>query len=228
MKQPRVAIVHDWLLRGGSERVVMELHKMFPDAPIYTSYCTDEWREKLDDQVITGWLQHFGKLRKFMVLGRIWWFSHLDLSEYDLVISSSGNGEAFSVYTEPPTIHVCYCHSPTHYYWRHYDEYMKNPGFGIFSPLAKLGLKLLVVPLRKWDFKAAQRPDYFVANSSHIQKDIKQYYSRDSVVIPPPTDLSRFKYPRAKERRGFIVVGRQTTYKKVDLAVAACSKLGLP
>ncbi|MGH7237689.1 MAG: glycosyltransferase, partial [Candidatus Saccharimonadales bacterium] len=124
MKQPRVAIVHDWLLRGGSERVVMELHKMFPDAPIYTSYCTDEWREKLDDQVITGWLQHFGKLRKFMVLGRIWWFSHLDLSEYDLVISSSGNGEAFSVYTEPPTIHVCYCHSPTHYYWRHYDEYM--------------------------------------------------------------------------------------------------------
>ena len=95
--QLRVAIVHDWLVGGGAEKVVLELHKMFPDAPIYTSYATDEWRLRLDDKVITGWLQHFGKFRKVFILPRIWWFTHLDLSNFDLIISSSGNGEAFAV-----------------------------------------------------------------------------------------------------------------------------------
>src|ERR1700704_2099621 len=71
----RVAIVHDWLIGGGAERVATEMHSLFPDAPIYTSYCTSEWRKRLDNKVVTGWLQHFGRLRKFMVLGRIWWFS---------------------------------------------------------------------------------------------------------------------------------------------------------
>ena len=145
----KVAIVHDWLVGGGAEKVVEQLHVMFPDAPIYTSYCTDEWRDRLDNKVVTGWLQHFGKLRKFMALGRIWWFEHLDLSEYDLVISSSGNGEAFAVKTRPDTLHVNYCHSPTHYYWRHYDTYIARPGFGVFDPLARLELRLIVGPLRK-------------------------------------------------------------------------------
>lgn len=97
VRNPRVAIVHDWLVGGGAEQVVLELHKLYPDAPIYTSYCTPEWREKLDDKVITGWLQHLGKIRKFIPLLRIWWFTRLDFAGYDLVISSSGNGEAFGI-----------------------------------------------------------------------------------------------------------------------------------
>lgn len=192
-KDMKVAIVHDWLVGGGAERVVEELHKMYPEAPIYTSYCTDEWRRRLDGKVVTGWLQHFGRLRKFMTLGRIWWFTHLDLSGYDLVISSSGNGEAKGIKTNASTVHVCYCHSPVHYYWRHYDQYMKRPGFGLFDPLARLGLRLLVGPLRRWDLKAAKRPDYYLANSSHIKADIKKYYGRDSVVIHPPVDVQRFQ-----------------------------------
>lgn len=224
----KVAIVHDWLVGGGAEKVVLELHHMFPDAPIYTSYTTDEWREKLDGKVVTGWLQRFGKLRKFMVLGRIWWFTHLNFKDYDLVITSSGNGEAFAVKTGRNTLHVNYCHSPTHYYWRHYDQYMKSPGFGVFDPLARLGLRVLVAPLRKWDYKAAQRADVMIANSTHIQSDIKKYYGRDSVVVHPPVDTDRFIGATAASRSGFVTMGRLATMKRVDLIVDACTELNVP
>jgi glycosyltransferase involved in cell wall biosynthesis len=226
----KVAIVHDWLYGGGAERVVLELHRMFPDAPIYTSYCSDEWRQKLDGKVVTGYLQRwpFSKLRKFLAVLRIWWFTRLDFSGYDLVISSSGNGEAFGIKTPKETVHINYCHTPTHYYWRFYDEYMKQPGFGIFNPLARLGLKLLLGPLRKWDYRAAQRADYFIANSAHIQADIQTYYERDAIVIHPSIDVARFDVPEPPERTGFVIAGRHVPQKRMDLAVIACTKLGLP
>jgi glycosyltransferase involved in cell wall biosynthesis len=229
-KNPRVAIVHDWLYGGGAERVTHELHKLYPEAPIFTSYCSDEWRERLDNKVVTGYLQYwpFSKLRKFLAILRIRWFESLDLSSYDLVISVSGNGEAFGVKTGSQTIHINYCHTPTHYYWRHYDLYMKNPGFGVFNPLARLGLWLLIRPLRRWDYKAAQRADYLIANSTHIQKDIKKYYGRDSVVIHPPVDVDRFKRHSSKKRAGFVTVGRLAPQKRTDVIVAACAELGLP
>ncbi len=228
-KDLKVAIVHDWLVGGGAELVVEQLHKMYPEAPIYTSYCSDEWRKRLDNKVVTGWLQNwpFSKLRKYIPVLRIWWFTHLDFSSYDLVISSSGNGEAKGVKTSKDTMHVCYCHSPTHFYWRHYNQYIKSPGFGMMNPVVRLGLKLLVGPLRRWDKKAAQRPDYYIANSTHIKKDIQTYYGRDSVVIYPPVNVDRFKISGA-QRKNFITVGRQVPYKKVDLSVQACSKLNLP
>lgn len=226
-KDLKVAIVHDWLIGGGAELVVLELHNMFPQAPIYTSYCTDEWRQKLDNKVVTGWLQSwpFSKLRKFLPILRIWWFTHLNLSNYDLVISSSGNGEAKSIRVPKTTKHVCYCHTPTHFYWRHHKQYVKYPGFG---PLAGLALKLLVGPLRRWDLKASKRPDFYIANSKHIKNDIKKYYGRDSVVIHPPVDTERFSEFSSNKRHGFITVGRQVPYKKVSIIVEACSKLNLP
>lgn len=157
-KQPRVAIVHDWLYGGGAEMVVLELHKLYPDAPIYTSYCTSEWREKLDDKVVTGYLQHFGiTIRKFLPLFQYWWFQSLNLSEFDLVIVTTGNGMAKAVRPPSEATFMCYCHTPVHYLWRHYDEYMNRTGFGVFSPIARLGLRLLAGPLRKMDYRAAQR-----------------------------------------------------------------------
>lgn len=225
----KVAIVHDWLVGGGAERVVEELHKLYPEAPIYTSYCTDEWRSKLDGKVVTGWLQRFGKLRKYMVLGRIWWFTHLDLSDYDLVISSSGNGEAKSVRTSGKTVHVCYCHAPTHYYWRHYQQYLAEPGFGKFNWLARFGLRLLVGPLRWWDKnRASKRPDFYLANSSHTASEIKQFYGREATVIYPPVDIERFTVKSPAERHGFVTAGRQTGYKHVDIIIEACNQLKLP
>ena len=225
----KVAIVHDWLVGGGAELVVEQLHAMYPEAPIYTSYATREWRKRLDGKVKTGWLQYLGPLRKFIPLLRIIWFTNLKLSSYDLVISSSG-AEAKGIKVPVETLHINYCHAPTHYYWSRYEEYMKRPGFGVFDPLARLGLWLLVKPLRRWDYKAAQRPDVMIANSTHIQAEIAKYYSRDSTVIHPPVYMERFTKieHRRHKRRGLIISGRQTPYKRFDIAVVACTKLGLP
>jgi glycosyltransferase involved in cell wall biosynthesis len=223
----RVAIVHDWLIAGGAERVVEELHKLYPEAPIYTSYCTSTWRKRLDNKVVTGYLQYLGPIRKFIPFLRILWFSRLDLSEYDLVISSSG-AEAKGINVSKHTTHIAYIHAPTHYYWSRYDEYLLSPGFGKFDWLARLGLKLLVRPLRNWDYRVAQKPDVLLANSTHTKKAIKKYYGRNSTVVFPPVDTERFHDIKHYERVGFVVTGRQTPYKRIDLAVQACTKLDAP
>lgn len=225
MKAKKVAIVHDWLYGGGAEQVVLELHRMYPEAPIYTSYATAEWRKKLDDKVVTGYLNRwpFSRLRKFLPLLRQWWFARLDLSEYDLVLSSSGNGEAKFAQVSSKALHICYCHTPTHFYWRHYDKYLERPGFRPYW-LVRLALRLLVTPLRKRDYQAAQRVDYFVANSSHIQSDILEYYQREATVVFPPVDIERFNKPTATQRSGFVTHGRQVPYKRFDLLIQACNE----
>ncbi len=228
-KKLKVAIVHDWLVGGGAEKVVEALHQMYPDAPIYTSYATDEWQSRLNNKVVTGILQKwpFAKLRKFIPYLRIWWFQSLNFEGYDLVISSSGS-EAKGIKTSGDTLHINYCHAPTHYYWSKYEQYLKNPGFGIFDPIARLGLKLFIGNLRNWDFKAAQRPDVLIANSTYTKAQIKKYYKRDSTVVFPPVDVDYFKSSKPANRSGFVIAGRQTPYKRFDLAVKACTKLGLP
>jgi glycosyltransferase involved in cell wall biosynthesis len=226
----KVAIVHDWLVGGGAELVVEQLHKLFPEAPIYTSYCSRAWRKRLDGKVKTGILQFwpFSALRKYLPPLRVWWFSRLKLRGYDLVISSSG-AEAKGIRVPATTVHINYCHAPTHYYWSRYNEYMEHPGFGAFNWLARFGLRVLVGPLRRWDYKAAQRPDYLIANSTHIKDEIQKYYDRSAIVIHPPVNIDRFKALEANPKRhGFVIAGRQTPYKRFDLAVVACSKLGLP
>lgn len=227
----RVALVCDWITGpGGAERVVLELHKMFPDAPIYTSQYDPskvDWFDGLDIQ--TGWLQKLpSSLKKFLPVLRALYFSRLDLSSYDLIISSSG-AEAKFVKRRLTATHVSYIHAPTHYYWSRYDEYIKNPGFGRLDSLARLGLKLLVGPMRRWDYRSAQRPDHILANSTHIQKEIKKYYRRESTVVFPPVDIKRFEsLAKNTERNGFVCVGRLAPYKRIDLAVQACTDLSVP
>lgn len=248
--KPRVALVTDWMYGGGSEKVVEQIHLLFPEAPIYTSYCSDEWRQRLNNKVVTGYLQKspFRQLRKFLPLLRQWWFAGLDLSSFDLVISITGNGEAKFALSKLPTtnyqlpdakrpIHISYCHTPVHFYWRHYESYLKNPGF---RPkwLVRLGLKLLVRPLRSRDYKAAQKVDHLFANSSQIKNDIKKYYNRDSEVLFPPVDTTRFtsrpsvnsklKNEKSKPRSGFVTMGRLVPMKKFDVIIEACNQLSLP
>lgn len=228
----KVAIVHDWFVGGGAERVVYELHKIYPKAPIYTSYCSERWRQQLPSaEIIASYMQRwpFSKLRKFLPVLRGLWFSRLNLSDYDLVISSSG-AEAKFVKVREGAVHISYIHAPTHYYWSRYEEYLAQPGFGFFDPLARLGLKLLVGPMRRWDYKAAQRPDYLIANSGYTKDQIKKYYGRDSHVIHPPVDIERFKShgKPADERHGFVTAGRQTPYKRISLAVEAATNLKVP
>lgn len=232
MSEPRVAIIADWIIGGGAERVVEELHNLYPDAPIYASYCSDDWRKKLDGKVVTGYLQRwpFGLLRKFVGVLRIRWYRGLDLSSYDVVISCTGNGEAKHIKTPRTTKHICYCFTPVHYYWRHYQTYITNPGFGPFNWLAKFGLRALLNPLRKKDYQAAQQPDLFVGISSHIQSDIQKYYKRNAIVIAPPVDTKRFKEAgkSSRKRHGYVTMGRLATIKRTELVVDACTNLNLP
>lgn len=229
---PKIAIVCDWLYGGGAEKVVLELHQMYPDAPIYTSYCSPEWRKRLGDSVRTGYLQRwpFAKARKFLPVLRQHWYKRLRLSDYDLVISCTGNGEAKFVRTRPDAKHISYCFTPPHFYWRKYNEYVKNPGMGRLDPIARLGLKLLVTPLRNRDYQAAQHVDEFISISRHIQADIKKFYGRDSTIIHPPVATSRFPDTPTKHPSGVRAVywGRHVPYKRIDLAIAACNELGLP
>jgi len=227
----KVVIVTDWLTNmGGAERVVLQLHKMYPDAPIYTSLYD---REKMplfrNADVRASWINiiPFAKKKhQLFTLPRGWWFKHLKLNDYDLVISASG-AEAKAVRTDKDTVHINYCHSPTHYYWVRPDEYLNNPGFGWFNPIMRFGLKIMLKRRRVWDYLAAQEPDIMIANSTITKQRIKKYYDRDCEVVFPPVNLSRFKLNDEK-RSGFITVGRQVHYLRRDLAVIACTRLSLP
>jgi glycosyltransferase involved in cell wall biosynthesis len=230
---PKVALVCDWLTEvGGAERVIQAVHAMYPDAPIYTSQYRPSravWFAGAD--VRTGWLNIFpAKLKRFIPFLRQLYFSRLDLSKYDLVISITG-AEAKAVKTRPGAVHVSYMHAPTQYYWTLYDQYVENPGFGILNPLARLGLKLLVRLLRRADYAAAQRPTVIVSNSSYIQDEIKKYYDRDSTVIWPNVDVEGIQklsldIDEGAERDGFIIYGRQVSWKRIDIAVEAAKRSG--
>ena len=204
----KVALVCDWLTNvGGAEKVLLELHHLYPKAPIYTSKYNKKGIDWFDGaEVRTGWLQMFPTcLRRILGPLRQWYFSHLDLSEYDLIISVTG-AEAKSVKSgkwlhekgkknvkNPHGIHISYCHVPTQYYWQMYDTYVKNPGFGMLNPVVRFFFKLLVKPLKKADYKAAQRPDYYVTISDYAKAQIKKYYGREAIVIHPPVETEVFK-----------------------------------
>ena len=222
----KVALVCDWLTNvGGAEKVLLELHRLYPDAPIYTSKYDPkgiDWFKDAD--VRTGWLQKFpSKMRRFLGPFRQRYFSHLKLEGYDLVISVTG-AEAKSVRV-PDGVHICYCHVPTQYYWQMYNAYLKNPGFGLLNPLVRICFKLLVGPLRRADFKAAQRPDYYVTISEYAKQQIKWAYGKDATIIHPPVEIDNFKNSETSKAQGdsqYIITSRQVNWKRVDLAVRAC------
>lgn len=227
----KVAIVADWLTNmGGAERVVLELHRLFPDAPIYTStYEPENMPLFKDADVRTAWFQKLPRaLRRHQLLTipRQWYFGHLKLRGYDLVISSSG-AEAKAVRAIGGK-HICYCHSPTQYYWVRPDEYLHKNSVGLLSRIYRLGLRALMPYAKRWDLKASRRPDIYIANSSVVAKRIKKFYGRDSSVIFPPVDTERFNTKLSTSRHGLLVVGRQVHHKRFDLAIAAANELGLP
>jgi glycosyltransferase involved in cell wall biosynthesis len=131
------------------------------------------------------------------------------------------------VITKPETCHICYCHTPTRYYWSHYQEYLKRNHFGLLDPIFKMVMPGMVSKLRLWDRRAADRVDYFIANSGYVKNRIAKYYLRDSEVVHPPVETSRFQ-PATETGDYFLVVGRQIPYKRTDLAVEAFNQLGLP
>lgn len=243
----KVALVCDWLTTpGGAEKVLLELHQMYPDAPIYTSQYHPKGINWFEDATVrTGWMQFFPAcLRKILGPLRQLYFSHLDLSNFDLVISVTG-AEAKAVKTkgeQHSAKHLCYCHVPTQYYWQMYHRYVENPGFGILNPFVRFFFKLLVDPLRRADLIASTRPDQFVTISTYAAEQIQIAYHRDAKIVPPPVNLEEFstvtKLPVENSSQDpeqhpelsqyYIIACRQVTWKRVDLAITACLQENLP
>ena len=185
----RIAIVCDWLRDdGGAELVVRHLSEIFPQADIYTSvYEPRAFLWLAGRRVVTSFIQglpFFASRPKLALMFRPFAFESFDLSGYDIVISSS-SAESKGVITKPETLHVCYCHTPTRYFWSHYHEYRDMMEFGWLDALGRALMPYIVSRLRIWDLAAAARVDAFIANSENTRRRIAKYYRRDAVVVYP-------------------------------------------
>jgi glycosyltransferase involved in cell wall biosynthesis len=224
----QIALVHDWLNQmGGAEEVLENLVTLFPQAPVYTSMY---WAGGMPTayrqwDIRTTWMDRLPGVKRHHQLYLPLYplaFESLDLGEYDVVLTNK-SGFCHGVITPPETLHVCYCLTPTRYVWRYHD-YALREGLG---PLARAILAPLLVRLRMWDRLAADRVDRFVAISTEVQRRIAKYYNRESVVIYPPVDTQRFSIA-SSHGDYYLSLGRLVPYKRVDLAVQACTRLGLP
>lgn len=222
----RIALVHDTLInRGGAERVFGFFIEAFPEASIYTSVYVpeDTYPFFSDYKIHTTGLQYFIRNEKqFKLLFPLSLLSMQSLvfEDVDVVLSSSTFCAKY-VTVLSPAIHICYCYTPFRLLWNP-KSYSQNG-----SSLIKKELIAAVSKLFKgWDFRAAQRVDYFISMTYETQKRIEKAYRRDSEVIKPPIDCSRFSIsPRIDDF--FLVVSRLETYKKVNIVIKAFNKLGL-
>jgi len=232
-RPPKIALVTDWLTNmGGAEPLLLEIHKLFPKAPIYTSvYDAKNMPAFKHIDVRTTDLQT--TLPKSLRYKHVLWptlrakaFRRLDLSEFDIIISTS-SAEAKAVRkTRPGQIHIAYIHTPIRYYWSHYEEFRKEFKFGKLTPFIRPFIPLLVKQQRKLDLESIEGIDVFIANSTVTQERIKQYYGKASTVIHPPVDVDRFTPTPKGDRSGYVLWGRHVPYKRFDLAIEACNQLG--
>lgn len=233
-KAPKIAIISEFLtVMGGAENVVLALHEAFPSATVFTAiYDEDRALPEFKEMDIrTSWLQKIPKkLRRTYKLFptlQVKAFRDLDLSEFDIIITSSYLNANQVRKTRDDQILISYCHTPARYYWSHYKQYKKEPGFGKLDPIIRLCIPLLVPHQRKLDYEAAQNVDLFIANSTETQRRIKKYYGRPSITIHPPVNIKRFD-PSLERSDYYVTMGRQLPYKRYDLVVAACTKLNIP
>lgn len=224
----KIALVHEFLTQyGGAERILDCFLEMWPDADVYTLIYDKKKMGKFYGKykIKTSFLQ---KLPAPAPAGYKWWLAlypkaieRFNLDGYDLVLSDS-SAFAKGVITHKPTKHICYMHTPTRYLWSVTKEYLKDaPIPNIIRPIMPPFLNYL----RKWDFKAAQRPDYIIANSLNVAERIKKYYHRNAdAIIFPYVDTEKFNI-KDGEKKYWLLVGRQEPYKKTDLAIMAANKL---
>jgi glycosyltransferase involved in cell wall biosynthesis len=230
-RPPRVALVHDWLtgMRGG-EKVIEILGGLFPEAPLFTLFhFPGSVSPAIESHAIrTSFLQrapgirnHYRSYLPFFPAA----IEEFDLSGFDLVVSSS-HCVAKGVIAPPDAFHLCYCHTPMRYAWDQEHAYFPNRK-GIKARVRSLTLSAL----RSWDVSSAARVNHFVANSRFVARRIQTYYGRPAEVVHPPVNVEFFTPGAASEGAGeggyCLTVSALAPYKKVEVAMAACEKLGL-
>lgn len=225
----KIALVHDHLAQdGGAEKVLRVFSEMFPQAPIYTLLAEKEnirkyYKDRRVDtsiiQKLPGGVKHYQWYMPFMPMA----VEFFDLAKYDLVISDTASF-AKGVITKPETLHICYCHTPTRYLWSDTHQYINELKHNRYI---KKVASLILNYVRIWDRQAADRVDLFIANSKTVQKRIKKYYKRDSVVIYPPVEIEKFNLSdefvdKDLARENYFLIGcRLAPYKRVDIAISA-------
>ncbi len=222
----KIAVVHDYFTQlGGAEKVAEELMRMLPDAALHSTVALPDRMPPglVGVPVKTSWMQKLPGMEQYYRLYFLLYplaVPSLDLSRYDLVLSSS-SGYAKGVHTNSDAIHVCYCHTPMRWAWS-FEDYSAREEMGAAK---RLLLPHLIRGLRQWDVGASRQPDHFIANSRTVAARILKAYGRIAEVIHPPIDLARFR-PSAEQDDYYIVLSRLVSYKRIDLAVQACTLLG--
>lgn len=228
----RVAIVADWLtVEGGAEKVLSSFLEIFPNAEFFTSvYIPENFEFLKNTKVHTTSLQKWPKfLRKrhqvlFPFLPKA--IEELDLGNFDLVLSSS-TFVAKGVITNSDVPHLCYCHTPTRYFWDEWQYFLKE-GLNIpkFLRPFKRFFPAMFTKFRIWDFVSAQRPDGYIGNSEYVVKRIQKYYRREAEFLRPPVDWKYFsKGLKYDKKNHYIALGRLIPYKKFDLLVETFKNL---
>ncbi|MDD3190332.1 MAG: glycosyltransferase [Candidatus Pacebacteria bacterium] len=233
-KKIKVAIVHDFLTYfGGAEQVLKSMHNLYPEAPIYTLLYDETVMKKYfpEAKIKASFLNKLPKFirkrKKFMLPLFSTAIETFDLSGYDLVLSSSSSF-AKGVIVRPRTVHLCYCHAPARFLWDWYYNYLAENKIG---GIKKIFVISFLHFLRIWDRSASDRVDFYIANSKNTSRKIKKFYGRDSVVIYPPVDqggVSNKKMDIKMPEGYYLIVSRLSPYKKIDVAIKAFNKLGLP
>ncbi|MEK7100227.1 MAG: glycosyltransferase [Patescibacteria group bacterium] len=227
----KIAIVYDRVNKfGGAERVLLTLHEMFPDAPLYTSVVDEKnapWADVFP-KIHTSFLQNIPFAKNNHEL--FGWLMPLAFESFDFGTASSGKNydlvisvtseAAKGIITGTNTLHICYILTPTRYLWSGYEEYFKNS-------VLKLLSKPVINYLRWWDKVAATRPDKIIAISTEVQKRIKKYYNRDPEIIFPPVETLN-SHRNELHDAYYLYVGRLVKYKKIDLLIDTFNELGLP
>lgn len=222
----RVAIAHDWLtVPGGSEKVVLALLRLFPQAELFTSvYDPAPWPEEITSRPVhASFLDRVPSARKIYpqllpMMNAA--FESFDLSGFDLVISSS-HACAKNVLTLPGTLHACYCHTPMRYAWE--PGFLEAEEIGLSGRVAA---KMLMGRIRRQDAIGSARPDAYAANSNHVAARIEKYYRRPATVVAPPVEVERLISTPRGDGDYYLAFGRVVPYKRVDVAVEACVRLG--
>ncbi|MFQ3544389.1 glycosyltransferase family 4 protein [Halobacillus rhizosphaerae] len=224
----KVAIVHDWFVTyAGAERVTEEIMNIYPNADIFSlvNFLDKGQRNFINEKdVITSFIQklpfarkHYRNYLPLMPLA----IEQLDVSEYDLIISSS-HAVAKGVLTGPDQLHISYVHSPIRYAWDLQHQYLKEAGLtkGIKSFITKM----ILFNIRKWDYRTSNGVDYFLSNSNFISRRIWKIYRRESETIYPPVDVENFSFHTEKEDF-YLTTSRMVPYKKIDKIVEAFSQM---